>query len=254
MELKDVIKLDFELWVKETKELVDTTKEDVAKDNDKHDDNNVYGPMPTIVGVEKLLPAMDKDLLSAKVGEERELEIPPQDAYGTRDPKLMELCSMHEILKLPEFKKKEEFPDVGMEINLRGKKGIIVSMTSGRVRVDFNHPLAGKTLLYKYTVAEKAEKDEEKASWIIQSNYAKSSEFKVKVKDSEAEITLPDVCKYDDSWFLSKYRVVSDLREVLDLTTIRFVEEYVKKAEKDEDNTVATTVDAQEETSSGAKN
>ena len=46
------------------------------------------------------------------------------------------------------------------------------------------------------------------------------------------EIVLPDVCKYDEEWFLSKYRVVSDLRELLDMTSIRFVEEYVKKKEE----------------------
>ncbi|MCK4717995.1 MAG: peptidylprolyl isomerase [Thermoplasmata archaeon] len=232
MESKDVIRLEYELWAKETSELVDTTKEEVAQDEGRFDPDVKYEPMPTIVDAGKLLPLMDKDLLKAKVGKEREVEIPAEEAYGKRDPKQVELHSIHEILRLPEFKKKDEVPQVGMDITLKGKKGMIISMTSGRVRVDFNHPMAGKTLVYKYKVVSKADTPEDKVAWIIEANYAKGGDFKTEVKKDEAEIILPDVCKYDDGWFLSKYRVVSDLRDVLSLTSIRFVEEYVKKEEE----------------------
>lgn len=232
MNSKDVVKMEYELWAKESNELVDTTSEEVAQDNGRHNPQAKYGPMPVVVDSGKMLKLLDDDLLKAKVDEDREVEIPSEDAYGKRDPNLVELHSIHEILKLPEFKKRDMIPEIGMEIALKGKRCTIISMTTGRVRVDFNHPLAGKTLVYKYKVVSSAKDESEKAAWIIEANYTKSEDFKVKVKDSGAEIVLPDVCKYDEEWFMSKYRVVSDLRDVLDLKTIRFVEEYVKKEEE----------------------
>jgi hypothetical protein len=54
------------------------------------------------------------------------------------------------------------------------------------------------------------------------------------LNDGTADIQLPDVCKTDEKWFVSKFRVVADLRELTDLKTIRFLEEYEKKEPKAE--------------------
>ena len=59
-------------------------------------------------------------------------------------------------------------------------------------------------------------------------------EYPIHLKDDAAEIQVPDVCKTDEKWFVSKFRVVADLRELTDLKTIRFLEEYEKKESIDE--------------------
>ena len=246
MEEKDVIRLEFELWAKETGELVDTTKEGLATEKGKADPKANYGPMPMVVGLGRLLKPFEDDILEAKLDEERTLEIPPEDGYGKRDADLVGLFSIHEVLKLPEFKKKDEMPEVGMEIEIRGKKGIITTMTSGRVRVDFNHPLAGKTLVYKYRVVSKADEAADKISWIIEGNYGTSEGFDITVNDDILEILVPDVCKYDENWFVSKFRVVSDLRDVVGIKTIRFIEDYTKKAEKSAEKEASEETSAEE--------
>ncbi len=43
-------------------------------------------------------------------------------------------------------------PQPGMQVNVDGLIGNIISASSGRVIIDFNHPLAGKTLNYNVTV------------------------------------------------------------------------------------------------------
>jgi len=253
MKDKDVVKIDYELWAKETDELVDTTKQDLAVAKEIFDEQQIYKPMATIVGAGKTLPGMDDDLKKAKVGEDRTVEISPEDAYGARDSKLVELISMTKLARLPEFRKGEEYPEIGKEITWNGKKGRIVTMTPGRVRVDFNHPLAGKTLVYKYTVLEAADSDENKILWTVEAAYGKDAEFSVNLKGKLAEIVLPDICKYDQDWFMAKDRVVGDLRDVAGLETIRFVEEYVKKADEEEDTKDAKADDKKDSKASDKK-
>jgi transcription elongation factor GreA-like protein len=57
----------------------------------------------------------------------------------------------------------------------------------------------------------------------------------VKVDGENYDITLPDVCKYDQKWILAKYKVVADLRDNFNAKTIRFIEEYLKKEEAKKD-------------------
>ena len=65
---------------------------------------------------------------------------------GDRDPKLIETISM------AEFKKGDVNPTPGLPINFKGRAGTVVTVGAGRVRVDFNSPLAGKRLKYRFTV------------------------------------------------------------------------------------------------------
>jgi len=107
-----------------------------------------------------------------------------------------------------------------------------VAVTAGRVRVDFNNPLAGRTLRYHMTVTKRAESPEEKVRGILDMDYGLAEQFKVFIKETEADVFVPDVCKTDERWFVAKFRVVADLREFAGLAKVRFVEEYEKKVEE----------------------
>gem|GEM_PF-142743 len=234
MKSGDVVRIEYEMWAKETDELIDTTKEDLAVEKGIYDPKNIYKPLALIVGSGKLLKPLEDDMLEAEVGEERTVEIPPSEAYGERDPNLVEFFPTQRILSLPEFRDRDNYPEPGMEVTVRGKKGRIIKVTSSRVVVDFNHPLAGKTIVYKYKIVGKAEEPEEIVRWVIEAEYGKEADFVVKVDGKTVDITLPDVCKYDDRWFLAKFGIVGDLRDSLGFETIRFIEEYVKKKEEKE--------------------
>ncbi len=228
----DIITMDFDAWVIDTdgtEELFDTTNEEHAKAGDIFNEKATYTPIITIVGDGRVLPGLDKSLLKAEIGKKSSVEIPPEEGAGERLPNMVEIFSVREL------QKQDINPEPGMRVQIKNKMGTITNMTSGRVRIDFNDPLAGKTLKYEYKIIKKAETPEEKVLGIVEADYGKSEEFKAMVKGDELTLVLADMCKYDQAWFTLKYKIVSDLRQYLDIKTINFVEEYVKKEEVAED-------------------
>lgn len=227
----DVVWIEYDAWTVNpngTQTLFDTTHEDVAKKEGKFDEKKVYIEVPVVVGRGRLFEGLDSALVGAKVGETKEVLIPPEKGAGARDPRLVELRTEREFLR------QEVNPEVGMEVSISGKHGVVTAVSAGRVRVDFNNPLAGKTLKYAVRITRKAKTPEERVRAIIDMDYGLADQFKINLKDGTAEIQVPDVCKTDEKWFVSKFRVVADLREVSGLTSIRFVEEYEKKEAKAE--------------------
>jgi FKBP-type peptidyl-prolyl cis-trans isomerase 2 len=224
----DIITLDFDAWIVNpdgTEELFDTTNEEHAKAGNIHNEKAKYEPIVTIVGDGRVLPGLDNSFKTAAVGAKSTLNIPPSEGAGERLPNMVEIFSVREL------QKQEIDPEPGMRVQIKNRVGTITNVTSGRVRVDFNDPLAGKTLKYDYTIINKAETPDERVIGIIAADYGRSGEFKASVKGDVLELTLGDVCKYDQLWFTMKYKVVSDIRQFLKIKTIRFVEEYVTKEE-----------------------
>jgi len=127
-------------------------------------------------------------------------------------------------------------PEVGKEVIINNKRGRIVTVTPGRVVIDFNHPLAGKTLKYKFKIIEKVEGEVDKVRAIIEMDYGKEVEnFKIELKDHDIIIELPDVCKYDSNWSMAKYMIVGDIRDYVANKNVKFVEVYPKKEEPEEE-------------------
>lgn len=225
----DLVYLEYDAWTQNPggqRQLFETTSEQNAKDNDLYDEKRSYGEAPSIVGRERLMKGLDEALTGAVVGSEKEVVITPDKGMGERDPKLVELFPIRE------FHRQEIDPKPGMEVHIRNRHGIVSAVTAGRVRVDFNNPLAGKTLVYTFKVTKKAKGAKAKAQAILEMDYGTSEGFQIRVEKGNAEVVLPEVCKYDEKWFVGKYRVISDLRDLAGLKAIRFIEEYTaKKAE-----------------------
>ena len=234
----DIVEFEFDAYIKETDELIETTHEELAKEHDMFDENREYKPIPVVVGSDKaLVQGLNEHMVKkAEVGKEQEVNVPPDKGYGLRDAKLVELHSKREIMRLPEFSKGDAFPYVGMQIILKNRPAWISSITAGRIRVDFNHRFAGKTLHYKYKIVKKIDKVEDKIKAIMDMHYATKDEFQIDInkKKKQVDIVLPDICKYDNKWTLAKYAVIADLRDVTNMEIIRFVEEYIKKEAPEE--------------------
>jgi FKBP-type peptidyl-prolyl cis-trans isomerase 2 len=231
-----IIRLDFDLYVVSPdgkEELYDTTSEELAKKENIHDEKKVYDSVPLIVGHDRTVKGLDNSLINAKVGEEYNVEIPPADAAGERKPDLVELVSMREFTR----DHKDEEPRIGMEVIRKGKKGMITGIAAGRIRIDYNNPLAGKTLKYRYKVVTLADTLEEKIKNVIHLDYGMSDDFVLTTSEDQVEIQLPEVCKYDPNWSLVKYKIVSDLRDILGIPKVRLVEEYVKKEDEKKEET-----------------
>jgi FKBP-type peptidyl-prolyl cis-trans isomerase 2 len=223
-----IVFTEFDGWVQETGTLFDTTHEAVAKENKVFDEKAVYEPLPLLVGRGRLFPGLEKSLADAEVGKEYDLLLTPEEGAGPRDPKLVGLFPMRDFLR------QEIMPEIGREVTIKKKTGYISAVTAGRVRVDFNNKLAGRSLKYKYKIVSEPETAQDKLNAVLKMDYGTTDGFSAEFDEKKAVVKMPDVCKYDQRWLLSKYRVVTDLRELLDLEVIQFVEEYAKAEKKDE--------------------
>jgi FKBP-type peptidyl-prolyl cis-trans isomerase 2 len=228
----DIVHIDYEAWLIENDELFDTTKEELAKEKEIYNEKVTYKPIPIIVGAGNVVKGLDENLLKAKVKKDYTIELEPKDGFGERDPKLIETHHIREIMRLPEFKKGDKEPYVGMQITINNKMGWISRITAGRVRVDFNNRYAGHRLKYSYKVTNHADSQEKKIQAILEMHYGKIEGFEIKAAKNNVNIKLPDTCKYDLGWFQAKYRVVTDLREYANVNNVQFIEEYLKKVEE----------------------
>lgn len=145
MQKGDFVKIDF-IGKLESGEIFDLTDEKVAKENNIFNPSIKYKPVTVIIGAGFVVPGLEKALMDMTVGEKKEILVKPEDAFGSRNPEL--------IKTVPEkaFEGKHVVP--GMIVDFGNARGRIQSISSGRARVDFNHPLAGKVLKYQVELKE----------------------------------------------------------------------------------------------------
>ena len=215
---KKVIRLNYKAYMADADRLYDTTYEQDAKDAGIYNEKVKYQPMAYIVGSKKLFPALDKAISEAKVGEEFTVEIPAEEGAGARNPKLVETHS------IKEFYRQEINPYPGLTVSLGNKTGVVLSVGAGRVKVDFNNALAGHDLKYVMTIAEEITDGAEKAKAIIEADFAAADDFKFEFPGDKVVVTLPEITKFHQEWPVTRFRVVSDLRETFGVDTVEFVE------------------------------
>ncbi len=145
----DVVTIKYTGRVKKSGRVFDTTSEKIAKENNVWNKKIVYCPVTIITGQGFLIPGLDEELEGKKVGESFSAEIPPEKAFGKKRSELIKLIPGRM------FKKQDVKPSPGMSVMVDNSPGTIVTVSPGRVVVDFNHPLAGKVLEYDVEVVEK---------------------------------------------------------------------------------------------------
>lgn len=221
--------IDYILRAKDANELVDTTIEDVAKKENKYETDKVYEPLLVIVGENRVVQGLEEHIETvAEPNQEYEIEIPPEKAYGTRDPSKVKVMSLGTLLR------RNVVPEVGKTIEIDGQVGIVKAVSGGRVLVDFNHPLAGKTLICKYKVIKVIEDVAEKVKWLLHRRYRRIplDRFNV-VTDPEKKsisIELPREIYFDKDLQLVKALVVEEIYKYIgEYRTITYVEKYEKE-------------------------
>ncbi|AJC70856.1 peptidyl-prolyl cis-trans isomerase [Thermococcus guaymasensis DSM 11113] len=189
VEKGDVIRLRYTGKIKETGEIFDTTEEEVAKQAGIYKENGVYGPVPIAVGAGHVIKGLDEQLEGLEVGKKYEIIVPPEKGFGKRDPKLIK------VFTLGQFRRQGIIPFPGMPIEIESEggrkiKGRVLTVSGGRVRVDFNHPYAGKHLVYEVEVVEKVEDPIEKVKAMIELRLPRVDADKVVIEVGEKEVTV----------------------------------------------------------------
>jgi len=137
---KDFIELEFTGRVKEGNIFDSNIKEDLQK----AELNTPAKPFIFAIEEEMFLKSIDEYLIGKETGKDYEIELNPEKAFGKRNPQMVKMVP----LKI--FKQQQQPPYPGMTFNFDGQIGKIISVSGGRILIDFNNPLAGKTVLYLF--------------------------------------------------------------------------------------------------------
>lgn len=230
----DLVRLEYDLWTETggRTELLDTTHAETAQTAGVAlQPGQVWGARPHLIGGEFFPKGIESALVGVAFGTELEREFPPAEAFGERDPNLIELFSMHEIERLPEMRRQDAHLDLGTVLTINGRRGRVTTLTAARVRVDFNPPFAGRKVRGKFKVLEKIVDRVEQARAVVELQYGHGSEFHVELHDKTLTIQVPDRTKFDPGWIVAKARVIDRLRSQLAPDVIRVVEEYASPRE-----------------------
>jgi len=227
----DMILVDYVLKVKETNEVIETTIADKAKEYKIYNPSNTYEPLLVILGEGRVIKGFEEALEKAEVGVEAEVEVPPEKAYGVRDP------SKVRTIPLRDFVRAGVRAEVGKVVEVGGQLGTIRSVSGGRVVVDFNHPLAGKTLVYQFKVIKKLEDDVEKVRYLVKRHVrgVNINDIKVNLEVDSGKLTieLPQSTYLSDNIQVAKKLVADDIfRYLSNISEVIYVERYWREGIK----------------------
>ena len=205
----------------ETDEVFDTTDEELAKEEGIHDENKTYGPKLVVVGEGYVLKGLDDRLPGLKLGETAEVEIPPEEAFGARSPENVR------TLPYRNLRSKGINPVVGQQIELDGRSAMVRSVGAGRVQLDYNHPLAGRKIVYHVKATERYEGDEDKIRSLIGRRFldVDLDKFNLKILKKKVRIQIPDEIFFGENIQIAKRGVALDVQKYFeDIDEVEYTE------------------------------
>lgn len=205
----------------ETDEIFDTTDEELAKEEGIHDENRTYGPKLVVVGEGYVLKGLDDRLPGLKLGETAEVEIPPEEAFGERSPENVRTLP-YRILR-----SKGVNPVIGQQIELDGRSAMVRSVGAGRVQLDYNHPLAGRKIVYHVKATERYEGDDDKIRSLIGRRFlgVDLNKFKLKMLKKKVRIQIPDEIFFGENIQIAKRGVALDVQRFFeDIDEVEYTE------------------------------
>jgi peptidylprolyl isomerase len=219
----DFIRIDFVAKVKETGEVFDTTYEETAKKEHLFKEGEIYEPTLVVIGEGWVLKPLEESLQTMEIGKTAVVEITPEKAFGPRDAEKVKRVHLKQLLA------KGLNPTVGGRIEYGGKMATVRTIGAGRVLLDYNPPLAGKTLVYEVTIREKLESVEEKILALIHRRVpgVDQTKFTYDIKDETVDVEMPEDAFYVEGIQVAKRGIALDIQKfVPDKTTVKFTETF----------------------------
>jgi FKBP-type peptidyl-prolyl cis-trans isomerase SlyD len=125
---------------------------ELSVDGKPYESSAEGGPIEFLLGRGTLIPGLEHELYGMEIGDSKNVDVTAANAYGAVDPEA--------FLEVP----RDQFPDdipmeVGIDLHVRDAEGdmmnaTISEVTDSYVKLDFNHPLAGKDLSFKVKVVD----------------------------------------------------------------------------------------------------
>ena len=122
------------------------------KDGSVFDSSIEREPIEFEIGSGRVIAGVDKGVIGMKPGEKKEVAVPPQEGYGEYEQKLLIDVPVDKIPK-------DIKPEVGMRLQMVNNMGqplpvLVTEVNDESVKLDANHPLAGKDLVFNIELVE----------------------------------------------------------------------------------------------------
>ncbi len=142
----DLISVDY-VGKLEDGTVFDTSIKEAAIEAGTYNQMRDYKPLTFTVGAGQMIKGFDEGVVGMGEGEEKTLKIPPEEAYG----EYREELSRELPLEAVDFT-----PEIGMQlVTENGLAGIVTKVNEKSFVLDFNHRLAGETLIFVVKVVSK---------------------------------------------------------------------------------------------------
>jgi len=224
-ETSNLIYVNYTAKVKDTGEAVETTVEEESKKLGIYDQAKSYEPRLVAVGEGWMLKGLEDEIGRMAIGEKKTIELAPSKAYGERD------STQVRMIPLRKFGEKAGELRTGDAVEVDNRIGLVRFVGSGRAQVDFNHRLAGKTLVYDLETVKKLETDDEVIVGLI-GRRLPGEATKLVFSRSEDEVSM-DVSEelfLTDGLQIIKRGIANDIMHFIPtVRKVTFRESYVTK-------------------------
>ena len=201
----------------------ETTLAEEAKKSGVYDEkrSRVFKPVLIVAGQKMLVPGLDAEILkSGESDGSKTITLNPEDAFGLRKPEMVRLIS------LSKFQAQGITPTPGMTLDIDDMPARIISADGGRVKVDFNHPLAGKTVEYSFKI-NKVYADALSKVQAVASNLFAGTGVAAKLGGATARFFVPSGGRKGSPFLEQKFRSIElILAFVPEVKKVVFEEEY----------------------------
>ena len=202
----DFISLTFVGKLKETGQIFDLTDEALAKKEKIHNPQANYGDKTICVGEHQVVRGLDAFLVGKDLNKKYSVELTPEEAFGKKDARLLKL------VPASTFKKQQIKPFPGLQLNMDGKLGVVRTVSGGRIIVDFNHPLAGRDIVYEFTIKKEVKDMGEQLQCYLDFLFNDKVDCSVKEGKAVIKTTVPE--QVQDSLKKQLKKLIPGLKDV----------------------------------------
>lgn len=129
-----------------------------------------------VIGEKMVLAGLDSALEGKELNKQYEIQVPYKDGFGPRKRELVK------TIPLSVFREQKINPRPGMPLFMDNAVARVITVSGARVLTDFNNPLAGKDLEYKFTITKIINDDKEKSLALFKYYARETPEIEIKDK------------------------------------------------------------------------
>ncbi|MFW9789063.1 MAG: FKBP-type peptidyl-prolyl cis-trans isomerase [Candidatus Thorarchaeota archaeon] len=209
---KSLVYIDYSATTKDDGAVFDTTMKEVAEDSGIYRENDRYEPMLVAIGWNWLLAALEEELIGMTVGESKTVEVPPEKGAGPRDPRKVKMIAKTKLAK------HKTRPVKGEQITFGNERGVITAVFGRQVRVDFNSPLAGRTLEFDVTLRSIVSEPEDKLRAVVKRRMPgiPDEDFKFSMAKKIVTVEMPKETRYIQDVQYAEIGIAADLLKVFE--------------------------------------